>query len=149
MQLYILHFSTGSEKLEVYTSEQQRDARWNSFYDEEWPEHQMDIHRYEAISLEGYHDICEHIGEDPEYSLWFIDGDIVDYKDIHDHPGLWSGNPYEKYSHEERVGILKILTMMEELNSQGIDVKLWWEMVNDPDVNNYLKNLKNTRSIKC
>ena len=115
MQLYILHFSTGSEKLEVYTSEQQRDARWESFYDEEWPEHQMDIHRYEAISLEGYHDICEHIGENPEYSLWFIDGDIVDYKDIHDHPGLWSGNPYEKYSHEERVALLKMLKLVQEL----------------------------------
>lgn len=88
MQLYILHFSTGSEKLEVYTSEQQRDLKWDSYYDEDWPEYQLDIHRYEAHSLEEYHAVCEHVGCTPDYSLWFIDGDIIDYRNIHNFPQL-------------------------------------------------------------
>ena len=94
MQLYILHFSTGSEKLEVYTSEQQRDARYESFYDEDdhdskWA--QLDIHRYQAHSMEEYYAVCEHVGCTPDYSLWFIDGDIVDYKHIHNFPQLHKG----------------------------------------------------------
>jgi hypothetical protein len=82
MQFHILHFSTGSEKLEVYNSEQRCDQRWDSFYDEEFPEYQLDIHRYVASSLKEYRDVCEHIGVDPEYSLWFIDGmnEILEYK---------------------------------------------------------------------
>ena len=88
MQLYILHFSTGSEMLEVCTSEQRRDRKWDAYYDPDWPEYQMDIHRYNCNSLEEYHAVCEHIGCPPSYSLWFIDDNIVDYKDIHDYPQL-------------------------------------------------------------
>ena len=88
MRLYILHNTNGGEMLEVFTSEQQRDARFDSFYDEDFPEYQLDIHRYNCNSLEEYHAVCEHIDCPPSYSLWFIDGNIVDYKDIHDYPQL-------------------------------------------------------------
>ena len=116
MQLYILHFSTGSEKLEVYTSEQQGDQRWQSFHDEDHPEYQMDIHRYQAHSLEEYHDICEHIGEDPNYSLWFIDGNIVDYKDIHSYPGLWNGSSYADLAREQQIALKRILEYVKDLS---------------------------------
>ena len=94
MQLHIIHITSNCSKLEVFISEEQEQQRYDSFYDPEeeddphWKQEQ--VHRYVASSLKEYHDVCTHIGEDPEYSLWFIDGDWVDYKDIHDFPQLYT-----------------------------------------------------------
>jgi hypothetical protein len=80
MQLYILHFSEGAEKLQVYTDGQLRDAHWNHYGDE--PDYQETLHRYDVSGMEGYLALCEDIGEDADWSLWFIDGDILDFEDI-------------------------------------------------------------------
>ena len=137
MQLYILHINNGGEKLEVYTSEEQCDKRFDSFYDEDaLPEDgedphwfQENIHRYVACSLKQYLDVCEHVGCTPDHSLWFIDGEILDYKDIHDHPGLWSGNLYLHLTQKQRGDLLEILKLMKELGPESHDF-----------INNYLNN---------
>ena len=118
MQLYILHINNGGEKLEVYTSEEQCDKRFDSFYDEDCdPEEdptwfQENIQRYVALSMEQYLDICKHVGCTPDHSLWFLDGDIVDYKDIHNYPGLWENN---LFTPEQVARLYTILGLMEEL----------------------------------
>ena len=98
MQLHILHITSNCSKLEVFTSAKQAQQRYDSFYDQDadpsegedphWM--QEDIHHYVADSIEEYRDVCTHIGEDPEYSLWFIEDvdHIVDYKHIHNYPQL-------------------------------------------------------------
>ena len=98
MQLHILHINNGGEKLEVFTSEEQCDQRFESFYDKDALEDEEDprwmqenIHRYMARSLKEYRDVCEHVGCTPDHSLWFIEGfdEIVDYKHIHNFPQLY------------------------------------------------------------
>ena len=82
MQLYILHFSEGAEKLQVYNDQKQRDDHYDWYATAHGEEYQATIHRYDASNMDGYHAVCEDIGEDPDWSLWYIDGDIVDYEDL-------------------------------------------------------------------
>ena len=76
-QLYILHFSEGAEKLQVYTDKQERDDHWDWFGTAHGEEYQATIHKYDCPNTHGFYEVlCHEIGADHEYSLWFISIDL-------------------------------------------------------------------------
>ena len=69
MQLHVLHFSEGAEKLEIYSSGQQaleRIQRLPSFI-------KKSVHHYAVEDLEEYYDLCDEImGGVIDYAYWAI-----------------------------------------------------------------------------